>query len=65
MCKDAAIWSTEHFIQAISGNAFFNSKYMRTMNKHDVNHITKQHEEKHKVPGMLGSIDCTHFFWKN
>jgi hypothetical protein len=23
------------------------------------------HEEKHHIPGMLGSIDCTYFVWRN
>ena len=35
------------------------------MTKEDVIRLTNLHFEKHGVPGMLGSIDCTHFFWKN
>ena len=65
MHEKTSILCTELFIQAVSGSEFSNGKYMRTMNKHDVNSVTKRHKKVHKVSGMLGSIDCTQFFWKN
>nr|XP_043626209.1 uncharacterized protein LOC122597706 [Erigeron canadensis] len=33
--------------------------------QHDVARIFQAHEERHHMPGMLGSIDCTHVKWLN
>ena len=44
---------------------FFSEKYQRHMLPDDVKRVTDRHLEVHGVPGILGSIDCTHFYWKN
>ena len=36
-------------------------KYLCDITTSDVTRVTKLHKEKQGVPGMLGSIDCTHF----
>ena len=38
---------------------------MRQMTKEDVIRLGKRHNDKYGVPGMIGSIDCTHVGWKN
>ncbi|KAD5317367.1 hypothetical protein E3N88_17313 [Mikania micrantha] len=40
-------------------------KYLRKPNSHDIQQIYTFHEEVHGFPGMLGSLDCTHWEWDN
>ncbi|XP_071695224.1 uncharacterized protein [Rutidosis leptorrhynchoides] len=40
-------------------------RYMRSPNAYDVQRLYSKHEEKHGFKGMLGSIDCMHWEWKN
>ncbi|XP_052621824.1 uncharacterized protein LOC111914700 [Lactuca sativa] len=39
--------------------------YLRHPTKSDVEQLYVAHEAKHGFPGMLGSIDCTHWEWAN
>lgn len=55
----------EHFVDCLVGSTFFVGKYLRDMTPVDMKRVTDLHQEKHDVPGMPGSIDCTHFFLKN
>ncbi|GJY98202.1 ALP1-like protein [Tanacetum coccineum] len=41
------------------------SKYLRKPTLEDVEKIYNQHLTRHGFPGMLGSIDCMHWEWKN
>ncbi|XP_074269509.1 protein ANTAGONIST OF LIKE HETEROCHROMATIN PROTEIN 1-like [Silene latifolia] len=43
----------------------FGEQYMRKPNANDVQRLLKMHEECHGFPGMLGSLDCMHWAWKN
>ncbi|XP_057793104.1 uncharacterized protein LOC131009711 [Salvia miltiorrhiza] len=43
----------------------FSSTYLRRPTAVDVQRITAQHEARHGFPGMLGSLDCMHWGWKN
>ncbi|XP_071718259.1 uncharacterized protein [Rutidosis leptorrhynchoides] len=43
----------------------YSAEYMRRPNAHDVQRLISKHEEIHGFPGMLGSIDCMHWGWKN
>ena len=53
----------EMFIKAIGiGLA---DVYMRSPTKEDAKRLTRMHKSKHGIDGMMGSLDCTHFFWKN
>ncbi|KAD3642089.1 hypothetical protein E3N88_31313 [Mikania micrantha] len=40
-------------------------KYLRKPNSHDIQQIYTFHEGVHGFPGMLGSLDCTHWEWDN
>ncbi|GJV76279.1 ALP1-like protein [Tanacetum coccineum] len=40
-------------------------KYLRKPTLVDIENLHALHEEKHGLPGMLGSIDCMHWDWKN
>ena len=39
--------------------------YLRKPTKSDTCNITTMHKNKHKMPGMLGSLDVTKVHWKN
>ncbi|CAN1244585.1 hypothetical protein LINPERPRIM_LOCUS6168 [Linum perenne] len=43
----------------------FGSEYLRKPNSNDVQQLLQLHSEVHGFPGMLGSIDCMHWPWKN
>ncbi|KAJ9537995.1 hypothetical protein OSB04_030728 [Centaurea solstitialis] len=40
-------------------------KYLRKPTANDVQSLFALHEQQHGLPGMLGSIDCMHWDWKN
>ncbi|GKE85871.1 probable serine/threonine-protein kinase PBL7, partial [Tanacetum coccineum] len=40
-------------------------KYLRKPTSEDVVKIQQKHNNVHDFPGMLGSIDCMHWEWKN
>ena len=43
----------------------FGDVYLRGPTEADVQKLYAAHEERHGFPGMLGSIDCTHWDWRN
>ncbi|XP_042408037.1 uncharacterized protein LOC121997600 [Zingiber officinale] len=43
----------------------FGDRYLRRSNVDDVQHLLQMHDERHGFPGMLGSLDCMHWKWKN
>ncbi|XP_042404757.1 putative nuclease HARBI1 [Zingiber officinale] len=43
----------------------FGAQYLRRHNAADIQHLLEMHEQRHGFPGMLGSLDCMHWQWKN
>nr|KAJ0228469.1 hypothetical protein LSAT_V11C100044640 [Lactuca sativa] len=43
----------------------FGDVYLRKPSLHDLQELYVAHEERHGFPEMIGSIDCTHWKWKN
>lgn len=43
----------------------FRGVYLRGPTVDDVKKLYAAHEERHGFPGMLGSLDCTHWDWRN
>lgn len=43
----------------------YSKKYLRRPNESDIQQLLDSHSSKHGFPGMLGSIDCMHWAWKN
>nr|XP_043639694.1 uncharacterized protein LOC122610806 [Erigeron canadensis] len=51
--------SLEYFCDAVIN--LYQKEFLRRPTSHDVALITQlAHEERHHIPGMLGSLDCTH-----
>eukprot|EP00934_Nitzschia_sp_Nitz4_P000358 Nitzschia sp. Nitz4//scaffold549_size3348//1663//3261//NITZ4_009270-RA/size3348-processed-gene-0.5-mRNA-1//-1//CDS//3329554287//358//frame0 len=46
-------------------NGLYMSEYLRQPTAADLKGLNKLHKRVHKVPGMLGSLDCSHTIWKN
>ncbi|GJU56270.1 ALP1-like protein [Tanacetum coccineum] len=46
-------------------HVLYNHKFLRRPSATDIEKTYKLHEEKHGLPGMLESIDCMHWDWKN
>ncbi|XP_020964109.1 uncharacterized protein LOC107648299 [Arachis ipaensis] len=60
--ESTTIECLENFFEAVI--LVFEDKYLRKPNPNDVRHLL-QMTEGHGFPGMLGSIDCMHWQWKN
>nr|XP_043612088.1 uncharacterized protein LOC122583779 [Erigeron canadensis] len=43
----------------------YHAEFLRKPTQEDVNHVTAKHEAVHGFSGMLGSIDCMHWAWRN
>nr|GFC37230.1 hypothetical protein [Tanacetum cinerariifolium] len=53
----------DNFTKCIS--ILYVKEYLRRPSLEDIEKTYALHEEKHGLPGMLGSIDCMHWDWKN
>ncbi|KAJ0587778.1 putative harbinger transposase-derived protein [Helianthus annuus] len=52
----------ENFCETVCN--LYASEFLCRPTSHDVAFLYQAHEEKHYLPGMLGSLDCTHFVWR-
>ena len=43
----------------------YKKEYLRVPTQADLKALSTLHEAVHEVPGMFGSLDCMHTFWKN
>jgi len=43
----------------------YHEEYLRRPTQEDVERLTAKHLEVHGFPGMLGSLDCMHWGWRN
>nr|XP_043633254.1 uncharacterized protein LOC122604425 [Erigeron canadensis] len=55
--------SLDHFCSAVI--ELYRDEYLRRPTSHDIARLYEAHERRHKILGMLGSLDCTHFVWRN
>ena len=44
---------------------YFGDEFMRLPTADDLKGLVALHKEMHGVPGMFGSLDCMHTYWKN
>ncbi|XP_024012322.1 putative nuclease HARBI1 [Eutrema salsugineum] len=52
----------EHFVEGII--TYFGDEYLRRPTQEDLQRLLKKGEQR-GFPGMIGSIDCMHWEWKN
>lgn len=62
MAESTAIESLKTFCKTVI--EVYGEEYLRSPNEQDVAKLLKEGEER-GFPGMLGSIDCMHWTWKN
>ncbi|XP_028091555.1 uncharacterized protein LOC114291873 [Camellia sinensis] len=60
--ESTAIESLKHFVKAVV--ATFSERYLRSPNNDDISRLLAMGSNR-RFPGMLGSIDCMHWKWKN
>ncbi|XP_071688870.1 uncharacterized protein [Rutidosis leptorrhynchoides] len=63
MSEQISILCLDNFCKCII--TLYKERYMRSPNAYDVQRLYSKHEEKHGFKGMLRSIDCMHWEWKN
>lgn len=62
MSETTAMYYFKRFCKNIV--EMYKDLYMRKPNQQDLEKLMKENE-KRGFPGMIGSIDCTHWVWKN
>ena len=62
IAESTAVESLKRFVKAIV--EIFGDEYLRSPNDNDTARLLAIGEQK-GFPGMLGSIDCMHWKWKN
>src|ERR1044072_9286250 len=60
--ESTSIECLQRFVRGV--NVVFGAEYLRKPNNTDVEHLLQMGESQ-GFPGMLGSIDCMHWEWKN
>mgnify|MGYP000260874272 FL=1 len=65
MARNTTSECLKSFFEAIAIDKDLKATYLRVPTDADVRRISKLHEEKHGIPGMLLSLDCLHVLWKN
>ncbi|XP_071699818.1 uncharacterized protein [Rutidosis leptorrhynchoides] len=63
MSEQTSILCLDYFCMCII--TLYKREYMRSPNAHDVARLCSAHEERYDFRGMLGSIDCMHWEWRN
>ncbi|XP_071727894.1 uncharacterized protein [Rutidosis leptorrhynchoides] len=63
MSEQTSILCLDYFCMCII--TLYKKEYMRSPNARDVARLYSAHEERHGFRGMLGSIDCMHWEWRN
>ncbi|GAA0167180.1 hypothetical protein LIER_22170 [Lithospermum erythrorhizon] len=61
--KDAVEAHEQYFVQRRNAAGKL-EEYLRRPNDNDITRLLAKAEQR-GVPGMLGSIDCMHWEWKN
>ncbi|KAJ0429180.1 putative harbinger transposase-derived protein [Helianthus annuus] len=52
----------EYFCETVCKR--YGGEFLRRPTSHDIALLYQAHEDRHHLPGMLGSLDCTHFVWR-
>ncbi|XP_022003265.1 protein ALP1-like [Helianthus annuus] len=52
----------EYFCETVC--SIYTPEFLRRPTIHDMALLYQAHEDKHHLPCMVGSVDCTHFVWR-
>nr|XP_043622036.1 protein ALP1-like [Erigeron canadensis] len=63
MAQDTGYQCLDAFCKCVI--QLYQQEYLRRPIEADVERLTAKHEQVHGFPGMLGSIDCMHWVWRN
>ncbi|XP_071713269.1 uncharacterized protein [Rutidosis leptorrhynchoides] len=63
MCEHTSYDCLNNFCKCVFH--LYGPEYLRKPNAQDVQRLTTKHAQIHGFPGMLGSIDCMHWRWRN
>ena len=63
MGESTAIECLDHFCAIVV--QLFGDRYLRRPDHNDIQRLLHMHQTKHGFPGMLGSLDCMHWEWRN
>ncbi|XP_071733211.1 uncharacterized protein [Rutidosis leptorrhynchoides] len=63
MSEQTSILCLDYFCMCVI--TLYKREYMRSPNAHDVARLYSAREERYGFRGMLGSIDCMHWEWRN
>ncbi|XP_042456377.1 uncharacterized protein LOC122040950 [Zingiber officinale] len=63
MGETTALECLSNFCQCVI--QIYGGEYLRKPNATDITRLLEMHEQKHGFPGILGSLDCMHWVWKN
>nr|GEU72405.1 hypothetical protein [Tanacetum cinerariifolium] len=61
MSKRSSCTALDHFCQAVM--EIYGPEYLRKPTVTNIEKLYRHHEEKHGIPGILGSLDCTDWEW--
>ncbi|XP_070667922.1 uncharacterized protein [Malus domestica] len=62
MSKSKCLDTLQEFCDTIV--QLYKNEYLREPNQEDLNRLIRKAED-HGFPGMIGSLDCMHWDWKN
>jgi Plant transposon protein len=65
MGERTAMDSMKKFCHLVRKSPELNARFLRKMTCADAKRVSDLHLELYGVPGMAGSLDCMHAFWKN
>lgn len=63
MAETTALEALDNFCSCVYD--LFSNVYLRKPTAQDIERLYEKHHQVHGLPGMLGSIDCMHWAWKN
>ena len=62
MSERTARESVEHFCDGVI--EVFGREYLRKPTRRDIENLYEAHDRRWGLPGMIGSLDCTHWNWE-
>jgi Plant transposon protein len=65
MGERTAMDCMNNFCRLVRQNPDLNARFLRKMTRADAQRVSDLHLDLYGIPGIAGSLDCMHAFWKN